>query len=53
MQLKRMEAGKGIFEKKEKEFEGERSRSRMEEKERGWRCRMNLGRFMKELTKKE
>ena len=38
-----MGVGKGIFEKKKEEFEGERSRSRMKEEERGWKFWVNVG----------
>jgi len=55
--LKSIGGGKGSFEKKEEEFEGERSRSRIQR--RGRKIEIlgefgkNLGRFMKELRKKE
>ena len=48
-QEKRMEVGKGIFEKKEEEFGVEGSRSRMEKEKRRWRFWVNLGWRLKDL----
>jgi len=44
-----MGVGKGIFEKTKKEFEGKRSRSRMEGEERGCNFWVNLGGIWEDL----